>query len=336
MPAPISDQDRDLLQGKRVVASVSGGKDSAAVSLWLTENGIEHDRVFADTNWEARETYTYLRGALTSAIGTIAEVRSSIVKDCPCSSEAVAKDEDGLCLLCAGTKTTWGMIALILYKGMFPSRVRRFCTQELKVFPLADYVHARQDEFGEVVNVVGIRAEESKARAKFDPWEWQETFDCLVWRPALAWTFDDVVQVHRDHRLKPNPLYLSGASRVGCWPCIYARKDEIRAWSDRDPKRVAIIRELERLSARACTERVARDQRTPDGLVPGFFGLWRPEKSTRECASIDEVIQWSKTAKGGKNLAMFQPGPDDEGCMRWGMCEAASPESTTTTTCEEK
>lgn len=35
-----------------VVCSVSGGKDSAALSLYLTELGIEHRRVFADTGWE--------------------------------------------------------------------------------------------------------------------------------------------------------------------------------------------------------------------------------------------------------------------------------------------
>lgn len=41
------------IAGRRVVASVSGGKDSGAMSLYLTELGIEHDRVFMDTGWEA-------------------------------------------------------------------------------------------------------------------------------------------------------------------------------------------------------------------------------------------------------------------------------------------
>ncbi len=37
------------IAGRRVVASISGGKDSAAMSLWLTDQGIDHDRVFCDT-----------------------------------------------------------------------------------------------------------------------------------------------------------------------------------------------------------------------------------------------------------------------------------------------
>lgn len=35
-----------------IAGVISGGKDSAALSLWLTENGIEHRRVFANTGWE--------------------------------------------------------------------------------------------------------------------------------------------------------------------------------------------------------------------------------------------------------------------------------------------
>ena len=49
-----------ITAGRRVIASISGGKDSAAMSLWLTE----HDRVFADTGWEYEATYEYLRGPL--------------------------------------------------------------------------------------------------------------------------------------------------------------------------------------------------------------------------------------------------------------------------------
>ena len=59
------------LNGRRVVASVSGGKDSAAMSLYLHELGIDHDRVFLDTGWEHPDTYEYLRGELTAKLGPI-------------------------------------------------------------------------------------------------------------------------------------------------------------------------------------------------------------------------------------------------------------------------
>lgn len=64
-------EDRAKLDGALVVASVSGGKDSAAASLWLTEQGIEHRRVFCDTGWEHPATYEYLRGPLAEKLGAI-------------------------------------------------------------------------------------------------------------------------------------------------------------------------------------------------------------------------------------------------------------------------
>lgn len=107
----------EKLAGRRVIASVSGGKDSAAMSLWLTEQGIEHDRVFADTGWEHPATYEYLRGPLTTKLGPIVEV--------------VGRDG--------------GMAATVRRKKMFPSRLRRFCTEELKA-RLAQYLRDRGRE----------------------------------------------------------------------------------------------------------------------------------------------------------------------------------------------
>jgi tRNA(Ile)-lysidine synthase TilS/MesJ len=46
---------RELLKrlaGRRVVVSVSGGKDSASMCLLLKELGIPFEMVFMDTGWE--------------------------------------------------------------------------------------------------------------------------------------------------------------------------------------------------------------------------------------------------------------------------------------------
>ena len=39
------------------------------MSLYLTEHGIEHERVFLDTGWEHDLTYEYLREDLPRALG---------------------------------------------------------------------------------------------------------------------------------------------------------------------------------------------------------------------------------------------------------------------------
>ena len=43
-----------------LVVSVSGGKDSTATALRVIESGLSARYVFADTGWEAQETYDYL------------------------------------------------------------------------------------------------------------------------------------------------------------------------------------------------------------------------------------------------------------------------------------
>jgi len=274
------------LNGKRVIASVSGGKDSAAMSLYLRELGIEHDRVFMDTGWEHEATYEYVRGPLTAKLGPIREIRPPK-----------------------------GMVELIRSKSMFPRGNIRFCTEELKVFPFRAHVAALADAGHEVVNAVGIRAEESPARKLFTEWEWSATLDCDVWRPILRWSFEDVVAIHGRHGLLPNPLYLKGASRVGCWPCIYARKAEIAFVAKTDPARIDEIRALE-------TELTAgREKRGTPGRATFFAREIAGE--AKRATPIDEVVTWAKTERGGV-IPMFDP-PADEGCMRWGLCDTGGP-----------
>lgn len=41
---------------------------------------------------------------------------------------------------------------LIRKKGMFPSKARRFCTEELKVFPMQKYLNERIDAGEDIVS----------------------------------------------------------------------------------------------------------------------------------------------------------------------------------------
>ncbi len=281
--------------GRLVIASVSGGKDSAALCLWLQEQGIEHRRVFADTGWEHEATYEYLRGPLTEALGPIDEVQG--------------RDA--------------GMANLVRRKGMFPSRLRRFCTEELKVKPLSVYMRKIQDEHGEVVSAVGIRAAESAARAKLSEWEWSDTFDCDVWRPLIRWTEQDVIDIHHRHGLAPNPLYLKGATRVGCWPCIFARKSEIRLMANIDPERVERIRTLESEAQAASATRREAARKPLGNNPPTFFHSHQQLKDgSRAHTPIDTVVAWSRTKHGGKEPLLLDDQP--EGCVRWGLCETAA------------
>lgn len=79
------------------IASISGGKDSAALSLHLTEQGIEHRRVFADTGWEHDHVYESFE-YLSKKLGPIDVVRSDERDGCMrwgmCETEPEPSDED--------------------------------------------------------------------------------------------------------------------------------------------------------------------------------------------------------------------------------------------------
>lgn len=287
------------LQGRRVIASISGGKDSAAMSLYLHELGIEHERVFLDTGWESPITYEYLRDELPKVIGPITWIRGE------------RQMED-----------------LVRHKGMFPGRLIRFCTQELKVRPMIRYLRGLMDEGHDVINTVGIRAAESAARAQLSEWEWSDGFDCEVWRPLLHWAEQDVIDIHRRHGLRPNPLYLLGAARVGCWPCIYARKSEIRLIAETDPARIVRLRVLEDEAGAVAQKRAERDGRQLRNSPTWFQNpTSRPGpdgKRDGSCWPIERVVEWSRSALRGKSQDRdeFLFSAQVDGCMRWGLCES--------------
>lgn len=277
-----------------VVANVSGGKDSTAVSLYLHEQGIEHRRVFADTGWEHPDTYRYIDD-LERVLGPIDRVSGD-----------------------------FGMAGLIRKKGMFPGRMHRYCTGELKVKPINAYMAEVDPEWRAIV-ALGIRAEESKARANLPEWEHDgNALERWTWRPIIAWTLDDVIAIHKRHGLTPNPLYLRGATRVGCWPCIFARKSELRMVADETPERIDEIRQLEvELHARMEAKKEASDEYRARAEEKRY----RPPTFFNGAASmtpIDEAVAWSRTAYGGRQVELFHVMPEDSGCLRWGLCDTGT------------
>ena len=271
------------------------------MGLLFREAGIPFRAVHCDTGWEHEVTETYVRDYLPAVLGVEVEVIQSHLG---------------------------GMEEIVRKRAMFPNRVRRFCTQELKVRPLIRYLKALDADH---INIVGIRAGESESRAKMPEWEWSDSFDCDVWRPLIRWTTADVINMHHRHDARPNPLYLKGATRVGCWPCIFARKKELRLISDIDPKRIDRLRELEtEVGVDAANRAEARGEEIPRPPT------WFQDPTSRAdatghrggaCWPIDDVIRWARTKRGGKEEELLAPPYAEEGCMRWGLCETDEPDA---------
>ena len=262
---------------------MSGGKDSTACALLLERHGIEFERVFMDTGWEHPALYDYLSDVLEPRFGPITRIKSE--------------------------KHPGGMKDLIRARGMFPSGKIRFCTYELKVKPFHRWVEAQD---GPVVSVLGIRRSESATRATAERWRYDEALDIDVFSPLVDHTFEDIISMHHEGGVVPNPLYLQGSSRVGCFPCIFSRKSEIEQLDKLWPDRVAEIAELESEITTAAR------QRNPEAERRTFF-------SNRSAAlgtpGIVSMVEWAKTTHGGRQLKLFDLTSQD-GCTRWGMCES--------------
>ena len=291
---------KDITEDRPLVVSVSGGKDSTAMALWLIDQGLK-DRctfVFADTKWEHPDLYRYLDEVLEPKIGKI--------------HRAVSEKYPG------------GMADMVKSKGAFPSRMIRFCTEHLKVVPMRNFIDSvRQSTNQEPISVVGIRAQESQRRARFEEGDDGGPMKCDTWRPLITWLVDDVVAIHAKHNIPPCSLYLRDnhpAQRVGCYPCIMSRKSEILAVAEQDPWRIDEIRKLESEVTQVMKDKLAAKGETIESMGrtnPGFFQA--RSSASGECWPIDKVVEWARTSRGGRQFELFHT--SEPGCQMWGLCD---------------
>lgn len=260
-------------QGTQVFVGFSGGKDSVSTCLLLKELGIPFTAVFADTNWEAQITSRYVEWFCAT-------------HDIPL---VVVNNE--------GEET---MLDVCRRKGCFPKRQRRFCTEELKDNPIKKYL-SQVD--GDVISVAGIRAAESEERAEMSTWvESDKRFKCDVWHPIFTWTYEDVIAMHHRHNCRPNPLYLLGCDRVGCFPCIFEKKAGLRVVSLVEPERIADIRQAEEDIDQHV--RKVKGDAYEERNYPTSTMFWMSVHGQSRPVLIDDMIQraWEGNTKAEKAL----------------------------------
>ena len=281
--------DLAFLNDRPLYASISGGKDSTAMGLFLQSKGIKFTPVFLDTGWEHPSTYEYINEVLVPLFGEFTTLRN----------EKFFKED---------SEWKGGMEQLVKNRRAFPNGFMKFCTHELKVNPIRSfYVNVFLKTGKKPINCVGIRAEESRKRSNYT--EREEQDEASVWRPLIRFTEQEVIDLHHQFQVPPNPLYVKGYSRVGCYPCIFARKHEIRHMSYADPERVNYIADLEKRTTNL------RD----DEQVATFF---KSRVKSKKYMTMEEIQEWSRNKKG-KQLDDLEE-IEDSGCMRWGLCERPS------------
>lgn len=277
------------------VVAFSGGIDSQAVALHLRrlQSSTPLILLFCDTGNENPLTLDFV--ANYSAKVHPVRICTPEVGDLGDADRAARRREE----LPDNLRLT--MLDLAVLKGRFPSPTRRFCTQYLKLEPMKRWIRQNVDPDFELW--LGIRADESSARAKQPVREWSELHDCHVNRPLLYWTKEQCFKFVLGAGEDINPLYRMGFARVGCSPCIMYSKDQIRTWAYQCPNDVEKIRAWEAQTGRY------------------YFGQVLPGK---RMGPIDEVIKWSRTAHGGKrnDLPLLEQQLREQSCTSiYGLCE---------------
>lgn len=173
----------------RHVLSLSGGKDSAALAVYMRDRVPEMEYIFHDTDKELPETYEYL-GRLEAHLGReIHKTRPDYSFD------------------------KW----LDVYGGMIPSNHRRWCTRMLKLKPFEDYVGNEP-----VINYVGIRADEE--RAGYISSKPNITAVYPFREDGLVRA--DIVRILEEAGLGLPTFMRWGRTRSGCYFCFYQQKIE--------------------------------------------------------------------------------------------------------------
>lgn len=134
----------------------------------------------------------------------------------------------------------------------WPSPSTRQCTSDLKRGPIQREVRrfAKANGFTQVVNCMGMRAQESSARAKRSTFQYvpaasSRARDWYEWLPIHDYTTDQVFKVIRDDGQQPHAAYAAGNDRLSCVFCIMASRRDLRNGAHQNPELLERYIELE-------------------------------------------------------------------------------------------
>jgi len=175
----------------RHILSLSGGKDSTALAIYMKNRVPEMEYVFCDTEKELPETYEFL-ARLEAFLGR--PIRRSV-------------HEEGL-----------GFDALLrIRRGFLPSPQMRWCTEYLKIKPFERYVGNDH-----VVSYIGIRADEPHRRGYISTKTNIEARFPFVEDNIRK---EDVLRILEESGLGM-PAYYAWRSRSGCFFCFFQQRRE--------------------------------------------------------------------------------------------------------------
>ena len=250
----------------------SGGKDSDTILILAELAGVRFEAVHNLTTVDAPETVYYVRSKPNVTIH----------------------------------KPDTTMWKLIEKKMMPPTRLRRYCCDELKeaygqgrkvVTGVRMYESVSRAKNGGLVKIIGAPKTAQKTAEKLgveyeqtakggiilnnDNGESREMVEhCMtkhkvLINPIIDWTDDDVWEFLRHYGCKSNPLYECGFKRIGCIGCPIAKKHRYEEFRRYPKYKLNYIRAFDRM----LKERERRGKPNMDNWQSGYdvFKWWMGE-----------------------------------------------------------
>ena len=213
----------------RHILSISGGKDSAALAVYLRDRIPEMEYVFCDTHEELPETYVYI-DRLEAFLGRPIH---RLNPDRPFE---------------------W---YLRLKGGYLPSARVRWCTSELKIKPFEAFVGTDH-----VLSYIGIRADEDRgAYISTKP-----NISAVYPFRQDGVGLQDVYRILEDAGLGL-PDYYSWRTRSGCYFCFFQRRIEWIGLLENHPDRFQRAREYEQMKTASGHRYTWSDRESLDELM---------------------------------------------------------------------
>jgi len=242
-PAGRSSVTPDLASYDVILVNISGGKDSQAVldeTVRLASGAGARDKivtVFADLG--AEDEWPGTRELAAEHAAHYA-VRHEVV------FREVVND--------AGERVQQTLSEHIEARGMWPDAARRYCTSDLKRAPvhkLLTRLAAEQRAAGvigrkiRILNVMGLRAQESRRRAAMPAFRHDERASNQTvrhvdeWLPVHAWHVAEVWARIAEAGTRPHPAYAAGMPRLSCRFCVLASESALIRAAQLDPEGAA-------------------------------------------------------------------------------------------------
>ena len=215
MPTEKSDSDATPLNIKptRHILGLSGGKDSAALAIYLKDQGRDEqiEYFFCDTGAELPEVYEYLDRLEDYLDRSIARLSSG-------------RDFDH---------------HLKRFNNFLPAAHARWCTRVMKLEPLEAYVGGDP-----CVSYIGIRADEQRGGYISHKPNIKAVYPFIedgIVRADVFRILEDTVGV---------PEYYKWRSRSGCYFCFFQRRDEWLGLADNHPELFERAKQYEKVDPR--------------------------------------------------------------------------------------